>query len=108
MQGSQEHLVSCQDIVFAGGTFRVEVVDHSSIDGLSSFAVRMWMIGDDGMSHRLVIDGEPAEIHAPTEALALSSTVTFLASRFGALSEYVHQSEDFGTSPPVGSPMAIK
>jgi hypothetical protein len=52
-------------------------------------------------------DGSALELHASTEALALSSAMTFLEGRFGALSEYSHGCEDFGSPPEAGVPLVI-
>ena len=84
--------MSCHEVAFAHGTCRVEIDNQPTIDGVPSFVAHMWLVDDAGLTSALIMeDGAPAEIHGLTQALALSSAVTYLASRLGPLSEYAHR-----------------
>jgi len=87
------------------GTCRIGIEKRPLGPGLPAFVAHLWMIDRDGRSSPLVLrDGSPAEIRGETEALALSSALVYLESRFGALSEYGHACGDtdmLESGPPV-------
>jgi hypothetical protein len=43
----------------------------------------------------------------PSESLALSSAVAFLAGHYGSLTEYPHRCEDFGHAPVAAAPIVL-
>lgn len=101
--------MSCQEVVFAGGTCRLDVIDSTVDPTMPLFRVRMQLIDPDhAAAHDLVLEnGGHAEIHAPTEALAISTATTFLERHFGALSEYTHGCTDFGAPPVPASAIVV-
>ena len=102
-----EGFVTCQEAAFMRGTCRIEIDNRPLGPGLPAFVAHLWMVDQRGRSSPLVLrDGSPAEIRGETEALALSSALVYLESRFGALSEYVHACVDEAPMEP-GPPTAI-
>jgi hypothetical protein len=91
--------MTCQEVVFASATCQIEIVERTSNPDIPQFVARLWVIDRERRArHPLVdADGRDIELHGPTEALALSTAVTFLAGPFGALSEYAHGCADLGT-----------
>jgi len=83
-----ERLVSSQDVVFERGVCRVEVVEVPWPLGGHRFLARMTIIEDDGRLRPLIEHGEPVEVHAESEPLALSSALAFLEHALGTLSLY--------------------
>jgi hypothetical protein len=101
--------VSRQDVVFAGGTCRIEIRQRADAPGLPSFTARLWLVDEAGTASPLVLDrGAPAEIHGQSEALTLSSAITYLEHRFGALSEYAHPTVDWDEARREGPPIVIE
>jgi len=87
------------------GTCRIGIEKRPLGPGLPAYVAHLWMVDRRGRPRPLVLrDGSPAEIRGETEALALSSALVYLESRFGALSEYVHacpESDTYESGPPV-------
>jgi hypothetical protein len=67
---------------------RVEIAEVPWPLGGHRFSARMTIIEDDGHLRPMVEHGEPIEVHAESEPLALSSAVAFLEQALGALSLY--------------------
>ncbi len=91
--------MSCQEVAFARGTCRIEIESGTNGIGVPAFIAHV-SLRDKGDEMRLLVadDGSPLEISAESEALALSTAITYLESRFGAISEYPH-----GCVDPTGS-----
>jgi hypothetical protein len=89
------------------GTCRIGIEKRPLGPGLPAYVAHLWMVDRRGRPRPLVLrDGSPAEIRGETEALALSSALVYLESRFGALSEYGHACADVDTLE-AGPPVAI-
>lgn len=99
--------MNCQEVAFTRGTCRIEIEKRPLGPGLPAFVAHLWMVDHSGRPSPLVLrDGSPAEIRGETEALALSSALVYLESRFGSLSEYVHACADTDLTES-GPPVAI-
>lgn len=95
--------MTCQEVAFARGTCRIEIERGTNGIGLPAFIAHL-SLRDMSDEMRLLVndDGSPVEISAESEALALSTAITYLESRFGALSEYAHGCvETTGTGAPI-------
>jgi hypothetical protein len=101
--------MTCHEVAFARALCRIEVFGGGMTTDMPAFTARMWLIDDDHAKHPLVDGGRRAlEIHASSEALAISSATTFLESQFGPLCEYAHQCQDFGDALDSADPFVIK
>ncbi|HKW03191.1 MAG TPA: hypothetical protein VJN96_25420 [Vicinamibacterales bacterium] len=99
--------MNCQEAAFTRGTCRIEIDQRPLGPGLPEYVAHLWIIDRSGRPSPLVLrDGSPAEIRGETEALALSSALVYLESRFGTISEYVHACLDDGPHES-GPPTAI-
>ena len=95
--------MTCQEVAFAHGTCRIEIERSTNGIGLPAFVAHLLLRDQSDDVHLLVAgDGSPVEISAESEALALSTAITYLESRFGALSENAHGCVDpTGTGAPI-------
>lgn len=102
--------MSCHEASFANAICRIDVSDRTADDAMPTFVAHLWLIDEDRSArHELVLgDERPAEIHAPTEALAVSSALSYLESRYGALSATAHVCDDFTKEPAPGEPVKIE
>jgi hypothetical protein len=83
--------MTCQEVVFANAAFRIEIEPRPYAVAGPTFAALMYVIdGGDLLRPVHFRDGSRVEIHATTESLALSSAITLLAERFGAITEPAH------------------
>jgi hypothetical protein len=100
---------TCQEVVFAGGTCRLDISDETRDPDMPAYAVQMRLMDPDrATSHDLVLrDGSRAEVHGQSEAIALSSAIAFLEQRLGALSEYAHGCLDATDKTIAGDPIVI-
>jgi hypothetical protein len=97
--------MSCQEVAFARGTCRIEIDRGTNGVGIPAFIAHLSLRDMSDEMRLLVTDeGSPVEILAESEALALSTAIVYLESRFGALSEYAHGCVD-ATRP--GAPIVI-
>jgi len=84
---------------------RIEISDEPwPLGGTRRYVARMALVDSAGAAHPLTMeDGSLGEIHAESEELALSSAMTFLEGRVGALSLYPHESpaSPEATSDPI-------
>jgi hypothetical protein len=101
--------MSCQEVVFAHATCRLDVDDRTTDRTMPMFMVHMRLVDPDhSHSHDLVSDsGDKVEIHAPTEALAISTAIAYLSQHFGALSEYAHGCENVDYAMEAGPPVVV-
>jgi hypothetical protein len=101
--------MSCQEVAFANGICRLDIADRTTDPTMPLFRCRIRVIDPDRTtSHDLVLaHGEHVEIHAPTEALAISSALSYLSNHFGSLSEYPHGCQNFEETPPAGDPVVV-
>ena len=83
--------MSWHEVVFERGTCHIHVTESVSPFGAPVFVARMFLVSDDGASQTDIRgNAGSAEVHAPSEALAISSAVSFLQGKLGALAEYAH------------------
>ena len=90
--------MSSQDVVFERGVCRVEITEVPWPLGGRRFSARMTIIEDDGHLRPITEQGQPVEVHAESEPLALSSALAFLEHALGTLSLYP------AVGPPVPDP----
>jgi hypothetical protein len=102
--------MKAQDVSFANGTVRISVKDRTTDPAMPLFVAQLSLVDDDGSRlHPLVVEGGyRAEIHGTSEALVLSSAISFLQTRFGALSENEHASADFAPRAQLGAPIEVR
>jgi hypothetical protein len=97
-------VVTCQEVAFARGTCRIEIDRRPNGPGLPAFVAHVWLTDASGVTRSPVTErGAPVEIRGETEALALSTAIGYLESRFGAISEYAHGCTDT-TEVPSANP----
>jgi hypothetical protein len=87
------------EIAFADGTCRIDIEEGPDIP---RFTAHVGLIDPASRRVRPLVfeSGERVEIHATSEALALSSTISYLERRFGAPSELQHVVETSSASEP--------
>jgi hypothetical protein len=95
------------EIAFAGGTCRIDVVEG---DDIPRFTARIGLIEPVSRRVRPLVfeSGERVEIHATSEALALSSAIAYLESRFGAPSELQHGFVETSDATEFGRPFVAE
>lgn len=79
--------MSCQQLAFEGGQCLVEIQSKpgASEPQFTAFMSIVELEADGAIVRPMVSeDGHRVRIHAPSEALALDSALTYLESRFGA------------------------
>lgn len=101
--------MKAQDVSFANAVVRISIKDRTTDPGMPLFVAQLSVVDEDGARlHPLVLEGGyRAEIHGTSEALVLNSAISFLQSRFGALSEYEHVSADFAPRAQLGAPIDV-
>ena len=101
--------MKAQDVSFTNAVVRISVKDRTTDATMPLFVAQLSLIDDDGARlHPLVVEGGyRAEIHGTSEALVLNSAISFLQSRFSALSEYEHVAADFAPRAQLGAPIEV-
>jgi hypothetical protein len=98
----------CQEAVFAGAACRIEIVPRPYALNGPSYAALLYVIdGGDAVRPVLSRDGLRIEVHGSSEALALSSAIALLESRFGAITESVHGCTQPVVSPRIAEPYVL-
>lgn len=81
--------MSCQQVVFTNANCLVEIEGERSDAQLPRYVARLAVFEEEvGVVRPLVAaDGRRVTVHADSESLALNSAISYLAGRFGSLSE---------------------
>jgi hypothetical protein len=103
--------MSCQEAFFAEAHCRIDVEPKSDTIGETRFVARVSVV--DAVSHEIrplvFSDGSRVIFPAASEALALSSALTYLETRFGAYTESPYGCLDDASGPlPEGAPLVIE
>jgi hypothetical protein len=98
--------MSCYEVAFMDAQCEVDIEPYT--EALApEFVARMAIVDDNGRRRPLFrAPGVGAEVHAATEALALSMAMSYLERHFGSLSQTPH-----GCTPgpaPIGEPVVIE
>ena len=101
--------MKAQDVSFANAVVRISIKNRTTDPTMPLHVAQFSVVDDDGAHlHALVVKGGyRAEIHGASEALVLNSSLSFLQSRFGTLSEAEHTSADFAPRAQLGAPIEI-
>jgi hypothetical protein len=93
--------MTCQEAVFATATCWIEISDQTVDRDMPLFVARMSVIDRDRSSRHLLesAEGRPIELHGSTDAMALNAAISFLARRYGGLTEYPHGCGGFEMLP---------
>lgn len=104
------NLVSCQEAFFAGAHCRIDVERRPDPVGDASYVATISIVDDTSQTLRPLVfsDGARVAIKAASDALALSSALTYLEGRFGAFSEIVYGCVDATRRATRGSPMVVE
>ena len=104
------NLISCQEAFFAQAHCRIDVERRDEPVGDGSFVATMSVV--DVATHTLrplvFSDGARVAIKGASDALALSSALTYLEGRFGAFSEIVYGCVDATRRAGRGTPMVVE
>src|SRR5262245_40328229 len=101
--------MKAQDVAFANAVVRISIKDRTTDSTMPLFVAQFSVVDDDGARlHPVVLEGGyRAEIHGTSAAFVLNSSLSFLQTRFGALSEYEHASADFAPRARLGAPIEV-
>lgn len=104
------NLVSCQEAFFAAAHCRIDVERRPDPVGDASYVATMSIVDDTSHTLRPLVfsDGARVAIKAASDALALSSALTYLEGRFGAFSEIVYGCVDATRRATRGTPMVVE
>lgn len=99
----------CQEVVFTKAVCRIEIEPRPYALNGPSFAALPYVVdGGDAIHPVLFPDGRRVEIHAQSEALALSSAMSLLEERFGTITEAPHGCQDRAFSPRIAEPFVLQ
>jgi hypothetical protein len=82
----------CQEVVFSNAACRIEVEPRPYALHGPTYAAQLYVIDEAAQALRPLAfkDGTRVEVHGSSEALALSSAIALLESRFGGYAENAH------------------
>jgi putative oxidoreductase len=104
------NLVSCQEAFFADAHCRIDVERRDNPIGDASYVATMSVVDATSQTLRPLVfsDGARVAIKAASDALALSSALTYLEGRFGAFSEIVYGCVDATRRAARGTPLVVE
>ena len=81
--------MTCQQVKFLHGECLVEVATRGSVQGQPDYTAFVSLLEEGGAIVRPLVqlNGRRIEIHANSEPSALSSAISYLQRRFGAVSQ---------------------
>ena len=101
--------MSCQDAFFTEAHCRIEVEPRHDGLGDTRYVATVFVVDDAAHELRPLIssDGAGIAFSGDSEALAVSSSLTYLESRFGGYSEITYRCEDRDHALTAGEPVVV-